>query len=216
MKSRSPHPPRRGGSAPARARHAARPGRPPRVDRERLLGAAERVIRRHGPGVSLERIAARAGVSKPVLFAHVGDRRALVHALGERLLARIEAAVSAALAGATAGRDALERLIRAELETIAGDRHVYAFVNGAGGSASLDSTVAFARRSAGPLIAGIAHDRARAGRDTAPAEAWGYAIIGMLHMTGLWWLERPRAERDAALLAAQLTELLWEGLAPED
>jgi hypothetical protein len=51
--------------------------------------------------------------------------------------------------------------------------------------------------------------------DPAPAEAWGHAIIGMLHMTGLWWLQKPAGERDAARLASQLTELLWEGLAPK-
>jgi AcrR family transcriptional regulator len=192
-----------------------RRGRPPRVDRERLLDAAERAIRRHGPTVSLERIAAKAGVTKPVLFAHVGDRRALVHALSERLLTRIESEVRAALAGAAAGRDSLERLIRAELETIAADSHLYAFVNGGGaGNTNLESTVAFARRSAAPLIAGIAHERASRGLDPAPAEAWGHAIIGMLHMTGLWWIQKPAAERDARRLAGQLTDLLWEGLAP--
>lgn len=200
----------------ARPASAPRRGRPPLADRERLLDAAERAIRRHGPSVSLERIAAKAGVTKPVLFAHIGDRRALVHALAERLLTRIEAEVRAALAAATPGRDALERLIRAEFETIAGDRHVYAFVNGAGaGDTTLESTVAFARRSAAPLIAGLARERTRAGLDPAPAEAWGHAIIGMLHMTGLWWLQKPAAERDAKQLAAQLTELLWEGLAPK-
>ena len=193
-----------------------RRGRPPLADRARLLDAAERAIRRHGPTVSLERIAQRAGVTKPVLFAHVGDRRALVHALSERLLTRIEDAVRAALASARPGRDALERLIRAQLEAIALDRHVYAFVHGAGaGDRSLDSTISFARRSAAPLIAGIALDRRRAGLDPAPAEAWGHAIIGMLNMTGLWWLEKPAAERDARVLAGQLAELLWEGLAPK-
>ena len=193
-----------------------RRGRPPLVDRERLLDAAERVIRKHGPTVSLEQIAAKAGVTKPVLFAHVGDRRALVHALGERLLTRIESAVRAALAGAAGRRDSLERLIRAELETIAADSHLYAFVNGGGaGNTNLESTVAFARRSAAPLIAGIAYERKSRGLDPAPAEAWGHAIIGMLHMTGLWWIQKPAAQRDARGLAAQLTDLLWEGLAPE-
>ena len=204
---------RRGGSAPQGA--ALRRGRPPLVDRERLLDAAERAIRRHGPTVSLEQIAAKAGVTKPVLFAHVGDRRALVHALSERLLTRIETAVRAALAAAAGGRDSLERLICAELETVAGDRHLYAFVNGAGaGDTTLESTLAFARRAAAPLVAGIAQDRTSRGLDPAPAEAWGYAIIGMLHMAGLWWLQKPAAERDARRLAAQLTELLWDGLAP--
>jgi AcrR family transcriptional regulator len=211
---RRPH--RRRASPPAQSAPARRPGRPQLVDRKRLLDAAERSIRRHGPTVSLERIAAAAGVTKPALFAHVGDRRALVYALSERLLTRIEAEVRAALAGGVAGRAALERLIRAELETIAADRHLYAFVNGAGaGDTSLETTLAFASRSAAPLVAGIAQDRRRAGLDPAPAEAWGHAIIGMLHMTGLWWLQQPASKRDAARLAEQLTELLWEGLAPK-
>jgi len=192
-----------------------RRGRPPLADRERLLDAAESVIRRSGPSVSLERIAARAGVTKPVLFAHVGDRRALVHALSARLQARIEAAVQAAMATALPGRAALESVIRASLETIAADRHLYAFVNGAGaGDTTLATTLEFARRSAAPIVAGAADARVRAGEDPAPAEAWGYAIIGMLHMVGIWWLHEPSSRLDAAQLAAQLTELLWSGLAP--
>lgn len=173
------------------------------------------MIRRHGATVSLDRIAAKAGVTKPVLFAHIGDRRALVYALSERLLTRMEAAAQAAVAAAGGGSAVLERLIRAQLETIAADRHLYAFVNGAGaGDTDLAGTLEFANRSAAPLIAGIADARVRAGLDPAPAEAWGHAIIGVLHMTGLWWLQKPAAERDAAQLAAQLTDLLWNGLAP--
>lgn len=193
-----------------------RRGRPKLADRERLLDAAESAIRRSGPTVSLERIAARAGVTKPVLFAHVGDRRALVHALSARLLARIEAAAQVAIAAAPAGRAALENMIHASLETIAAHRHLYAFVNGAGaGDTTLATTLEFARRSAAPIAAGAADVRVRAGDDPAPAQAWGFAIIGMLHMVGIWWLNEPASRRpDAAQLAAQLTELLWRGLEP--
>jgi AcrR family transcriptional regulator len=193
---------------------APRRGRPARADRDGLLDAAERAIRRGGPGVSLERIAARAGVTKPVLFSHVGDRRALVDALAARLLGRIEAAAGAAVSASKPGRAATEALLRASLETIASDRHVYAFVNGAGaGDTTLASTLEFARRSAAPIIAGLKHDRVRAGFDPAPAEAWGYAIVGMLHMVGIWWLSGPATGLDAQTLAAQLTDLLWGGLA---
>jgi AcrR family transcriptional regulator len=180
-----------------------------------LLDAAESAIRRYGATASLDRIAARAGVTKPVLFAHIGDRRALVYALAERLLTRMEAAAQAAVAAAPAGRAALESLIRTQLETIAAEKNLYAFVNGAGGAETeLASTLEFAHRSAAGLVAGIADARVRAGLDPAPAEAWGHAIIGVLHMTGLWWMQKPAAERDAAQLAAQLTDLLWNGLAP--
>ncbi len=203
----------------ARVQKASTPrrrGRPKLADRERLLDAAESAIRRSGPTVSLERIATRAGVTKPVLFAHIGDRRALVHALSARLLARIEAAAQAAMGSASAGRAALENMIRASFETIAANRHLYAFVNGAGaGDTTLETTLEFAHRSAAPIAAGAADTRARAGQDPAPAQAWAYAIIGMLHMVGIWWLNEPASRRPAAAqLAAQLTELLWSGLEP--
>jgi hypothetical protein len=106
-------------------------------------------------------------------------------------------------------------VIAAQLATIAGERHLYAFVNGAGaGDTTLASTLAFARRAAAPLVAGIADARRRAGQDPSPAEPWGFAIIGALHMVGLWWLAEPERELDASRLAGQLTELLWSGLAP--
>jgi AcrR family transcriptional regulator len=203
------------GARVSKASPPRRRGRPKLADRERLLDAAESAIRRSGPAVSLERIAAKAGVTKPVLFAHIGDRRALVHALSARLLARIEAAAQAAIGAAPEGRAALENMIRASLETIAAHRHLYAFVNGAGaGDTTLQTTLEFARRSAAPIAAGAADARVRAGHDPAPAQAWGYAIIGMLHMVGIWWLHEPASRVDAAELAAQLTELLWSGLAP--
>jgi AcrR family transcriptional regulator len=206
---------RRPRTATAVSASAPRRGRPARTDRDGLLDAAERAIRRSGPSVSLERIAAKAGVTKPVLFAHIGDRRALVAALAARMLGRIEAAAQVAATAAAPGRAALEGVLRAGLETMAADRHVYAFVNGAGaGDTTLASTLEFARRSATPFIAGMQHERGNAGLDPAPAKAWGYAIVGVLHMVGLWWLNDADAELDAAQLAAQLTDLLWTGLAP--
>ena len=59
------------------------------ADRDQLLSAAEALIGRDGPQVSLAAIAAQAGVTKPTLYREVGDRDALVHALAERLSAPI-------------------------------------------------------------------------------------------------------------------------------
>jgi AcrR family transcriptional regulator len=49
--------------------------------RERLLQAARRAIHRGGPHVSMEQIAAEAGITKPIVYRHFGDRRGLVQAL---------------------------------------------------------------------------------------------------------------------------------------
>jgi len=49
--------------------------------RERLLQAARRAIHRGGPHVSMEQIAAEAGITKPIVYRHFGDRRGLAQAL---------------------------------------------------------------------------------------------------------------------------------------
>ncbi|MEW6267701.1 MAG: helix-turn-helix domain-containing protein [Thermodesulfobacteriota bacterium] len=49
--------------------------------RERLLQAARRAIHRLGPHVSMEQIAAEAGITKPIVYRHFGDRRGLARAL---------------------------------------------------------------------------------------------------------------------------------------
>ena len=66
---------------------AKSPGRPSRTDserslqRQRLLDDAMAAIRLHGSSVSVENIAAHAGVSKPVIYAEFGDKAGIADAL---------------------------------------------------------------------------------------------------------------------------------------
>lgn len=73
-------------------RHDARPlpmhGRTPRADVARnraiILEAAEALFAERGAAeVSMDAIAARAGLGKPTLYRHFGDRAGLVHAIFE-------------------------------------------------------------------------------------------------------------------------------------
>ena len=52
--------------------------------REELLDAAERAIRRAGPQASMDQLAGEAGITKPILYSHFGDRAGLAEALAER------------------------------------------------------------------------------------------------------------------------------------
>ena len=52
-----------------------------KAQREALLQAAQRAIHRAGPHVSMDEIAAEAGITKPILYRHFGDRRGLACAL---------------------------------------------------------------------------------------------------------------------------------------
>ena len=68
------------------------------ADRNRLLEAAEELLRADGPTVSLQAIATRAGVTKPTLYRELGDRDALVNALAERLTERMAESVTSMVA----------------------------------------------------------------------------------------------------------------------
>ncbi len=69
----------------------AKRGRPRLTDaqraeqRARLLQSAMEAIRAHGSDVSIDDIAATAGVSKPVLYGHFGDRLGLADAIAVAL-----------------------------------------------------------------------------------------------------------------------------------
>jgi len=191
-----------------------RPGRPLGgrhvVDRERVLDAAERVIRRDGAGVSLEAIAIEAGVTKPIVYARVGGRADLGNALAERLADRLVAAAMTATDGRPYGRGMLASLIEANLATVATHRELFMYVTGGASDETPKRTLYLAERSAIPLAEQLARWRSRQGLDPAVADPWAYAVIGMLQLVSLWWLNE--SDRPADQLADHVAELLWTGL----
>ena len=191
-----------------------RPGRPSGgkqvVDRNYVLDAAERAIRRDGPLVSLEAIAVEAGVTKPVIYARVGGRTELSNALSARLADRIVESVLSAIAGQPTGHGALVSFLAANLETVAAHRELFLYVTGGSSDDSPQRSLYLASRSAAPLASQLSQWRTAIGHDPAVGEAWSYAIIGMLQLISLWWLNQ--SALTANDLAEQLAELLWNGL----
>ena len=57
--------------------------------REQLLDAADRAVARSGAATSMAAVAAEAGITKPVLYRHFGDKGGLVAALTARHTARL-------------------------------------------------------------------------------------------------------------------------------
>jgi AcrR family transcriptional regulator len=182
------------------------------ADRETLLAAAERVIREQGPGVSLDAVAAAAGVTKPTLYRGVGDRDALVRALAERLATRTAEKLARTVAGAATPREALRRLVRGYLQHASADRHVYLFVT-AGGVAEdrVQQSLLLADRAAAQFTDAIAAFRGAAGADPAVATVWSYSLVGALHFVTLWWLRDQPEDLEAT--SDHLADLLWAGFA---
>jgi AcrR family transcriptional regulator len=178
-----------------------------------VLDAAERVIAREGRGASLDAIAAAAGITKPSVYARVGDRAALSDLLAGRLVERLTNAAGPAVAEGL-DRERLALFYTRALEVLAKERELFFYVTRGGSIDTAARTLHLANRSASPLADLLADWRRRHGRDPVVATAWAYGIIGMLNMVALWWLDDGGA--DASSVAEQLADLTWSGVAGDE
>ncbi|MFF8879955.1 TetR family transcriptional regulator [Streptomyces flaveolus] len=187
--------------------------------RRELLEAADRVVLRDGPQASMNAIAAEAGITKPILYRHFGDKGGLYAALAQRhtdaLLASLRAAldapadrrkrVEATLDTYLAAIEARPQVYRflmhpAEASTTAGDQTEQGFDVGKHSAPLL--------RRMGEELGKVIEERLDMGPGSERlARVWGHGIVGMMHAAGDWWLgERPCSRAE---LVTSLADLLW-------
>lgn len=177
-----------------------------------LLAAADRVIRRDGPGTSMSEIAAEAGITKPILYKHFGDKGGLHRALAERYVGALMDDLRAALASESDPPARIRTTIDTYLAFVDRDREVYRFLmhRAVGERHEAEATVADFIRQLGQEIALVLGDELRRlGADSGGAEPWANGIVGMVHLAGDRWLEHPTMTREA--LVDYLSSLLWLG-----
>ncbi|MBT2386826.1 TetR family transcriptional regulator [Streptomyces sp. ISL-11] len=187
--------------------------------RKELLEAADRVVLRDGPGASMNAIAAEAGITKPILYRHFGDKGGLYRALATRHTDALLAGLRAALDAPAARRDRVEATLDTYLAAIEARPQVYRFLmHPADESQQTEQGFDVGRHSApllrrlGEELAEVIAERVDLGPGSEElARAWGHGIVGMMHAAGDWWLrERPFPR---AHLVRHLTDLLWGRLA---
>ncbi|MHC0429015.1 TetR family transcriptional regulator [Streptomyces sp. O3] len=199
----------------------------PRTDQERsaehrrreLLEAADRVVLRDGPGASMNAIAAEAGITKPILYRHFGDKGGLYAALAKRHTDALLAALRAALDAPAQRRERVEATLDTYLAAIEARPQVYRFLmhpaeSAPQGEQGFDVGLHSAPvlRRLGEELADVIAERVDLGPGSAQlARVWGHGIVGMMHAAGDWWLgERPCSRAE---LVHSLADLLWGRLA---
>ena len=179
--------------------------------RAELLEAAVRAIRQIGPTVSMDAIAAEAGVTKPIVYRHFGDRVGLANALADEFGSQLVAELDAALSKDLPPDQLLAATIDAYLAFVERDPHVYSFLVGRLGAPVGTEAANGLVTQVGQRVALVLGEQLRAlGIDSGPAEPWAFGIVGLVHLAGDWWLERRTVTR--ARLVEDLTALLWNGL----
>lgn len=153
-------------------------------------------------------LAAAATVSKPILYRTVGDRDALVLALSEALVDRIDASVDAATAAAASPHDEFVAAVSGYLAAIDVDRNLFLFVN-AGGQHT-DQLRRLVDRSAAKMIEQFEALHTVRGQDPTAARTWAHAIVGAFQISTMMWLRDEYCGIDT--LADQLSQLLWPGI----
>lgn len=159
----------------------------------------------------MEAIARQAGVTKPIVYRLFGDRDGLLGALGERMAAEVVAEVTAALDRGPDDdpKDMLRRAITAYVTLIDTENDVYRFVTERSGAGA---TITGLSAEVARAIAVVLGEQLRAnGADSGAAEPWAFGIVGMVHLSGDWWVHHRTLPREQ--LVTYLVDLLWDGFA---
>jgi AcrR family transcriptional regulator len=159
----------------------------------------------------MDELAAEAGMTKPILYAHFGDKAGLAAAVADRYLMELVPAVLAAFGTGPEPKRMVRTAIDNFIEFVERDPQIYRFL--VRGVAALDRSFIEQRlvTELGLRIAQVLRGGLRAaGSDTGPAELWSFAILGTVLAGAEWWQARPTMSR--ADLVDYLTDLVWGGL----
>lgn len=180
--------------------------------REQLLDVGRALFAERGyDGTSIEEIAARAGVSKPVVYEHFGGKEGLYAVVVDREMELLLDRITTALATPAHPRVILERAALALLDYIEMSTDGFRILvrdspvaHSTGGFASLISDAA---SQVEHILA--AQFKAR-GIATKHAPMYAQMLVGMVALTGQWWLDVRSPKK--ADVAAHLVNLAWNGL----
>lgn len=179
--------------------------------RSQLIDIARGVFARRGyEAASVEEIAAKADVSKPIVYQHFGGKEGLYAVLVDREMDRVVGRISDAISAGTP-RERVERAVLAFLTYVRDEPDGFVVL-------SRDAPLSLAHGGMSSLLNDVAERVGRvftatlkqAGYDPKSAPIYAHALVGMVTFVGQWWTEtrKPPVEEVARHLAA----LAWMGL----
>jgi len=179
--------------------------------REQLLDIGRHLFAERGfEGTSVEEIAAKAGVSKPVVYEHFGGKEGLYAVVVDRETRKLLDLFTGALVG-DHPRVLLEQAAFALLDYIEESTDGFRILVRDSPVAQSTGTFASLISDVASQVEHILRDQFKQrGFDTKHAPMYAQMLVGMVALTGQWWLDvrKPRKSE----VAAHLVNLAWNGL----
>ncbi|WP_140459955.1 MULTISPECIES: TetR/AcrR family transcriptional regulator [Cellulomonas] len=180
--------------------------------REQLLDVSRRLFAEKGfDTTSVEEIASRAGVSKPVVYEHFGGKEGVYAVVVDREIQALTGALTGALEAGGHPKVMVERSALALLSYIEASEDGFRIL-------VRDSPVAQATGTFSSLIGDVAtqvehllgNQFKKQGLDPRTAPIYAQMLVGMVALTGQWWLDARSPKKQE--VAAHLVNLAWNGL----
>lgn len=142
-------------------------------------------------------IAAEAGITKPILYRHFGDKSGLYQALADRHVRTVIAQLRPAFSEPGADLRVRARLtIAVYLDLISANLNLYRFLfhRASAEDTRIRSHMTSLVRSLGEEL-GAVFAAEQVVPDPVRAQVLGHAFVGMVQTTGDWWLDHPEVDR---------------------
>lgn len=181
-----------------------------RERREQLISIGRSAFAELGfDGTSVEEIAARAGVSKPVVYEHFGGKEGLYAVVVDREMLALERVITESL-DTGSWRERIEQATLALLTYVEEETDGFLILvrDSKQGEERSFSTLLNTAVNQVSHILGEAF--ARRGLDASLAALYAQALVGMVATTAQWWLDE--GELSKQTVAAHIVNLCWNGL----
>ena len=179
--------------------------------RAQLIGVARGLFAERGyEATTIEEVAQRANVSKPVVYEHFGGEEGLYAVVVDREMETLLKMITSSLA-TTRSRFRVQQVALALLtymeERPDGFRILARGRSNDGDNATYSSLLNDAVSQVEHILGA---DFERRGFDPGLAALYAQALVGMVSMTAQWWLDVREPAKE--VVAAHLVNLCWNGL----
>ena len=178
--------------------------------REQLIEVARGLFATKGfDGTSIEEIASRAKVSKPVVYEHFGGKEGLYAVIVDRELNTISTTITRALGSSSSASVTVERAALALLTYIEDSPDGFRILSSGNDRASgtYSTFLADVAIQVSGLLAAQFSDH---GIDPRPAPLYAQMLVGIVAMPSQWWLENRTMSKEK--VASHMVNLAWNGL----